>query len=171
MYLLIGIITGLAIAFGSHKVILKDNIYQFELPPVPERENKFVVSDAKISKEPGQDPSINAYGAEVCFNNVPIKFKSYSDFTAKVKTYYCEDKPFEIVVNTYATESIKRPWGEIEQHNKQLFYCKLSSTDNFEVPKFDYPHSNPDDASVSDPDKLARIECLFKLKRERLNSK
>ena len=184
MHLLIGIITGLAIAFGSHQVILKDDIPQFEfdLPPSPpraEQEEKFVVSDAKISQEPGQDPSINTYGAKVCFNNVPIKFKEYFDFTAKVKTYYCDDKPLTIVVNTYATESIKRPWGEIEQHNKQLFTCKLSSSDNFQVPRFENPVLISDDDTlndrfsrpVTDPELIEKLNCQLKLKEERLSIK
>lgn len=181
MYLLIGIIIGLVIAFGIHQVILKDDIPQFEfdLPPRVEGEGKFIVSDAKITTEPGQNSSINTYGAEVCLNNVPIKFKEYFDFNAKVKTYYCEDKPLTIAVNTYATESIKRPWGEIERHKKHLFICKLSSSDNFQVPRFENPVPIYDDDTlndrfrrpVTDPDLLEKLNCQFKLKKERLNAK
>lgn len=145
-------------------MILDDNLSD-------KSEGTFAVNDAKIITEPEQDPIINNYAAEVCFNNVPIKFRNYSEFTANVKTYYCEDKPFEISVYTYATESIKRPWGEVErQQKKQLFNCVLSIVDNFQAPRFKSPFvfyftPNPD---LDIPEFVFSESCADKVKKERL---
>lgn len=166
IYLLVGIATGLALAYGVNQIVLVDN-------PPDKPKDTFIVNDAKIVLEPEQNSAMNSYAADLCFKNVPLEFKPYSNFTAHVKTYYCGEQPFKIVVNAHATELIERPWGEVEQHNKFIFSCKLSDYDNFQAPQFETPESaiesNPYHLMYNQESRFS-LDCQFKIKRERLKS-